>query len=135
MIRGGWIRRSTARQQASSRLPGRRLYRWLVLEALEVRMCPVLTLTPANLNAGLGLSVFATGFPVASFGAMSVLFRDQGGELVSSFDGEVRLLPQDNVSKNAWRQLFSLVDHRKQVLHGLPQSLAIALIAHVGQLR
>jgi hypothetical protein len=68
----------------------------LVFEALEGRICPVLTLTQAGLNAGLGLSVFATGFPVASLGAMSVLFRDQGGELVCTFNGEVRLLPQDN---------------------------------------
>jgi hypothetical protein len=37
--------------------------------------------------------------------------------------------------KNAWRQLFPLVNHRKQVPQRLPQALAIALITHVGQLR
>ena len=40
-------------------------------------------------------------------------------------------LPQAQ-GKNAWQQLFPLVKHRNQVLQGLPQALAIALLAHGG---
>jgi hypothetical protein len=64
----------------------------LVLEALEGRLCPgVLTLTPSSIQAGFGTSIFATDFPAVT----SVLFRDQGGELVTDMGGNVRLFPND----------------------------------------
>jgi hypothetical protein len=75
----------------------------LVLEALEHRLCPgVLTLTPSSSGAGYGISIFATDFPVQlGIGVTSVLFRDQGGILVSDMSGNVRLFSNDTDGQSA----------------------------------
>ena len=72
--------------------------RVLSLEALERRLCPgVLTLTPSSVRAGYGISIFATDFS----GVTSILFRDQGGELISDMAGNVRLFPSDSDGQSA----------------------------------
>jgi sugar lactone lactonase YvrE len=61
-------------------------------------MCPgILTLTPSSIRAGFGISTFATDFTSQSgAGVVSILFRDQGGELVTDMNGDVRLFPTDS---------------------------------------
>jgi WD40 repeat protein len=74
----------------------------LVLEALEGRLCPAFTLTSASIQAGYGISVFATDFPVdQGVGVTSIVFRQQGGELVSDGSGNVRLFPTDSDGQSA----------------------------------
>jgi hypothetical protein len=75
----------------------------LFLEPLEGRLTPgVLTLTPSSIRAGFGISTFATDFPIQySAGALSVLFRNQGGELVTDMSGNVRLFPTDSDGQSA----------------------------------
>jgi sugar lactone lactonase YvrE len=72
------------------------------LEGLEGRLCPVLALTPASISAGYAISTFATDFTdQLGFGALSVLFRDQGGELVTEMGGSVRLFSADSDGQSA----------------------------------
>jgi hypothetical protein len=104
MTFGGLIRRSTVRRHASHRLLGRRLNRCLVLEPLEGRLCPVLTLTTAGMAAGFRISNFVTdiqGSSSSAFGAEAVAFPDSGGVLVSDINGNVRLLPSDTDGQSA----------------------------------
>jgi hypothetical protein len=81
----------------------RSLTRILVLEALEGRLCPgVLTLTPASIQAGYGISTFATDFSSQfGVGVTSVLFRNGGGELVTDMGGTVRLFSTDSDGQSA----------------------------------
>src|SRR5229473_1977639 len=104
MIFGKRIGHSEACRRASHQLSRCRCSkRPLVLEALEGRLCPgVLTLTPSSIRAGFGISTFATDFPAGnSFGVTSILFRDQGGELVTDWSGNVRLFPTDSDGQSA----------------------------------
>jgi sugar lactone lactonase YvrE len=90
---------SRSRQRNSNSGPRLRSLRGvLLLEALEGRLCPgVLTLTPSSVRAGYGISIFATDFS----GVTSILFRDQGGELVTDMAGNVRLFPSDSDGQSA----------------------------------
>jgi hypothetical protein len=106
MTFGGLIRRSKAGRKASKRLPGRHcVNRPLVLEPLEVRLCPVLNLTAAGVNAGYTISTFATDFPNLSgsnVGPTGITFPDSGGVLVSSGnEGAVRHFPTDTDGQSA----------------------------------
>lgn len=103
--------------QKASHQPPRRRYanRPLLLEALESRLCPVLALTSAGVSAGFGISIFATDFPVQfGIGVTSVLFRDQGGLLVTDQSGNVRLFSSDSDGQSAayssLRQFFDYGD-------------------------
>jgi hypothetical protein len=102
MTFGGLIHRSTAGRKASKRLPVRSLNRLLVLEALECRLCPVLTLTQAGISEGFRLSIFATDFvPSNGIGPLGVAFPDSGGVLVSARNGGVRRFPNDTDGQSA----------------------------------
>src|SRR5712692_10245097 len=104
MIFGELIRYSEACRRASNQLSRcRRSKGPLVLEALEGRLCPgVLTLTPSSISAGFGISTFATDFPIQfALGVTSILFRNQGGELVTDGSGNVRLFPTDSDGQSA----------------------------------
>jgi hypothetical protein len=69
----------------------------LLLERLEDRDCPSLTLTPAGLSRGLSLTTFAYNIPSdpAGIGPLGIAFPSSGGVLVSDHDGEVRRFPSD----------------------------------------
>jgi choice-of-anchor C domain-containing protein len=55
-----------------------------------------LTLTPAAINQGFCLSVFADGFSIAnSAGPLGIAFPNGGGVLVTDDPGNVRLFPSD----------------------------------------
>src|SRR6478672_13246841 len=74
----------------------------LQLEALEDRVCPTLTITPAGQALGLSVSVFATGFPTSGgFGALGAAFPTTGGVLVSDAPGNVRLFPTNADGQSA----------------------------------
>ena len=69
----------------------------LQLEILEDRTLPSgLTLTPAAIAAGYGLSSFASGFSVTNgAGPVGVAYPNSGGVLVSDGPNNVRLFPKD----------------------------------------
>ena len=66
--------------------------------ALASPVMAQLTLTPAGVSQGLGLSTFATGFPTAfsgTLGPLGIAFTAGGGVLVSDRQGNVRLFATD----------------------------------------
>jgi hypothetical protein len=99
----GMVRRPVARRRGSrSWSDHRRWNRPLVLEALESRWCPALTLTQAGIDLGLSLSTFADGFPSQSgAGPSGIAFPSGGGVLVSDVPGNVRLFPADTDGQHA----------------------------------
>lgn len=68
-----------------------------------------LTLTPAAIAAGYGLTTFATDFPnvssgvpnVSNVGPLGIAFTNSGGVLVSDYPGNVRLFPTDADGQSA----------------------------------
>ena len=64
-----------------------------------------LTLTPAGVAAGFGLSTFASGFPTSpssgANGPNGIAFPSSGGVLVTDYSGNVRLFPTDANGQNA----------------------------------
>lgn len=104
MTLGGLIRRSTARRYSPNRLPDRRLNRLLVLEPLESRLCPVLTLTQAGINAGFVLSTFATDIGATNtVGPLGIAFPDSGGVLIDNYPGYVGRFASDTDGQSGAR--------------------------------
>ena len=99
------IRRSAAHRHTSNRL--RRfgcLSRSLILEPLEGRLCPVLTLTTAGMAAGFSISTFVTDISPTptGYGPSGIAFPNSGGVLVSGdAAGNVRWFPSDTDGQSA----------------------------------
>lgn len=78
-----------------------------LVERLEDRCCPSLTLTSAGVAEGLTLSTFATGFPSTDVGfgeiagPFGIAFPGSGGVLVGDIAGNVRLFPTDTDGQSA----------------------------------
>jgi hypothetical protein len=102
------------------RRPGRlRPSRRLLLEALEDRTCPVLTLTPNGIAAGYHLSLFAVDFPHngSNAGPLGIAFPDSGGVLVSDGPGDVRAFPDDSDGQSAaWYPGLEYGDNQANIL-------------------
>jgi hypothetical protein len=74
----------------------------LILEQLESRWCPTLTLTQAGINQGFSLSTFATNFPNdGSVGPLGIGFPVSGGVVVGDRLNNVRLFPTDSDGQSA----------------------------------
>jgi hypothetical protein len=103
----GMVRRPAARRRGSRPHSGsRRPNSHLVLEALESRWCPALTLTDYGVAEGLSLSTFATNVPTqggstGTIGAYSLAFPGDGTVLGSDEPGNVRVYPGDFDGQNA----------------------------------
>ena len=95
------------KRRAALSCSARRLVSWElfrpVVEGLESRWCPSLTLTHAGMVRGFSISTFATDFPPDFYqlGPSGIAFPQSGssGVLVSEVDqnseGDVRLFPTD----------------------------------------
>ncbi len=91
-------RPSKCRQRSERYRPG--------LLSLEDRLCLSLTLTQAGQDAGIGLSIFAVGFPHVrtpggDIGPLGIAFPSSGGVLVTDWPGNARLFPTDADGQNA----------------------------------
>jgi sugar lactone lactonase YvrE len=74
----------------------------LVLERLDDRICPVLTLTPDGIARGIGISIFAVDFPSqGGKGPLGVAYPRSGGVLVTDDPGNIRLFPTDTDGQSA----------------------------------
>src|SRR5262245_12199199 len=98
-----WVNRQSqpspcGHRSGATRKPSIRLQ----AEQLEDRCVPALTLTPAGIAAGFGLSTFATGFPISSgLGPLGIAFPSSGGVLVTDGTGNVRLFAADTDGQDA----------------------------------
>jgi hypothetical protein len=101
MVRRPVVRRRGSRPRSGSYRPSRP-----VLEALESRWCPTLTLTQAGIDEGLSLSNFAYNVPTqdgstGTIGAYALAFPSNGTVLGSDEPGNVRIYPGDVDGQNA----------------------------------
>ncbi len=104
LLRGVWLRSAAYRQGDRPLSRRRRLARPLVLEALEGRLCPSLTLTQGGRDTGIVLSVFAVDFPNTGqngTGPLGIAFPSSGGVLVSDVLGNIRRFPTDTDGQSA----------------------------------
>ena len=89
-------RAACGRTNTQARTGRRRPSQAPTLETLESRWCPTLTLTPAGIARGFGISIFAVDFPSNNnVGPVGIGFPNSGGVLVSDSSGNVRLFPTD----------------------------------------
>jgi hypothetical protein len=100
------VRRPAVRRRGAPGSGRRRPNRPLVLEALESRWCPTLTLARAGIDEGLNLSNFAYNVPTAdgtteTIGAYALAFPSNGTVLGSDEPGNARIYPGDFDGQNA----------------------------------